>query len=141
MFLFYDLIKSKKNIRNFKFILLLLASVLIPRLFFKLNVFGYYQINNSQDENFYYIINNIRNFNFEAIEYVIFDFLGSLATLVTHPINFFVGCLLILTLIYLRNVYSLMVIVFILFHVFWPAPNYVRLFIPLIFLTIFGFIF
>ena len=138
-FYFIDLIKSKKIIEISKFILLLTVSILIPKLFYKVNVFGYYQINNSEDENFNYILNNVVNFNFESIEYVIYEF-GRLTTLVSHPINLFVGCLLILVLIYFRNVYSLMVIVFILFHIFWPAPSYVRLFIPLIFLTIFGLI-
>ena len=48
----------------------------------------------------------------------------------SHPVNFYIGILILLGLLFVNNTYGYMSIGFILFHILWVHYDYVRLFLP-----------
>ena len=100
-----------------------------------MNFYGFYESRQSNSETFGIIdilIKNIETIlNVDKILFL-FNELARLFIGFSTNINLVIGVLLFGFLIYIRNKYSLMIIIFLLFHLIWETPSLVRYFIPVL---------
>ena len=144
IFVICDIIfEQKKVIKNLllTFLSLILINVL-TRSIFNMNFYGLYDTRLSDNETFGIVailVDNIKTIlSFEKILLLINE-LARLFIGFTTNINFVIGIFLIGFLIYIRNKYSLMIIIFSMFHLIWETPSLVRYFIPLLAISFFAF--
>ena len=128
----YILLDSSKNER-IKKLFNLLITILTTHAFFKLifniNFFGFYSLTGSTNSNFSLLFENLLDIEISNINLIISE-IGRLFLAFSHPVNFYIGILILLGLLFVNNTYGYMSIGFILFHILWVHYDYVRLFLP-----------
>ena len=107
-----------------------------------MNFYGLYDTRLSDNETFGIVailVDNIKTIlSFEKILLLINE-LARLFIGFTTSINLVIGVFLFGFLIYIRNKYSIMIIIFSMFHLIWETPSLVRYFIPLLAISFFAF--
>ena len=144
IFVICDIIYDKKTaIKNlFLTFISLFAINVLTKTIFNMNFYGFYESRQSNSETFGIIdilIKNIETIlNVDKILFL-FNELARLFIGFSTNINLVIGVLLFGFLIYIRNKYSLMIIIFLLFHLIWETPSLVRYFIPVLAISFFAF--
>lgn len=134
IYLFLNYLKKRNLNEIIYFVLGLFSIQIFFSLVFKINFFGLYSLTETGNSNFDLLYENLSNIDINNIKFIIYEF-GRLFTTISHPINSFVGYLLIFLLIFSNNHYSYMSLGFLFFHIVWIHYDYVRLLLPLIVLV------
>ena len=94
IYLFFNYLKK----RNRNEIIYLVSSLFLIQIFFsfvlKINFFGLYSLTETGNTNFNLLFENLLNVDVTNVKFIIYEF-GRLFTTISHPINTFVGIVLI----------------------------------------------
>ncbi len=144
IFVICDIVfEQKKVIKNLLLMFMSLFTInVLTKSIFEMNFYGFYDTRLSDNETFGIIailVDNIKNIlNFEKILMLINE-VARLFIGFTTNINSVIGIFLIGLFIFIRNKYSIMVIIFSMFHLIWETPSLVRYLIPILAISFFAF--
>ena len=130
IYLFLNYLKKRNLNEIIYFVFGLFSIQIIFSLIFNINFYGLYLLTETGSTNFSWLFENLLNIDISRITFIIYEF-GRLFTTISHPINTFVGVVLIFLLIFANNNYSYMSLGFLFFHIIWFHYDYVRFLLPL----------
>ncbi len=138
VYLFYDIADTKTIKIPAIFISILLILHLVLFMFFDLKFYGFYESQYNSSGIFDILSNNLGLISVNNVLFIIYE-LGRLITGFSTNLNYLLGALCIIYLLISKNKYSVMCLLFIIFHNFWIAGYYVRYFLPILFLLVLSF--
>jgi len=134
----------RKNLSS-KYIVLFLCLIIVnflTKLFFNMNFYGLYRQSDSETDGLSIVnilIENVQKYLTQERIVLYLEELGFLISGFSHPLNLFLGIIVIAFLLIIKDKYSIMILIFTSFHIIWETPSFNRYFIPVIPLLYFAF--
>ena len=134
IYLFFDYLKKRNAKEILNFLTVLISIQIFLNYYLKINFYGMYTLTESGNSNFALLFENLLNFELNNLKLIIYEF-GRIFLTVSHPINTFIGLLVICILLFTNNSYGYMSLGFLSFHLVWINYDYARFFLPLVVLV------